>query len=109
MAKIEIEKAELNELLRQNEELKADFMALRGGVIKIMDFMGLIDPKTQGIKAEIESGEESFVPGMIKSLGNLTVMLAKASTPFVGVKAKEELGQKFIFIHELIPLINKHQ
>ena len=61
---IEISKFELIELLKQNEELKADILILKGGVISVMDLMGLIDKETNLIKAAIESGEESFNRGI---------------------------------------------
>lgn len=107
---MEISRAELKELLTQNEEQKADIKILKKGVTSVMDLMGLIDKETSLIKPEIESGEESFIPGMLKSLGDVVTLLTRASAPkwMGGEKAKEQLGLKFSFIQEVLPLIKKY-
>jgi hypothetical protein len=94
------------QLLEAQEERKI----LKSAVIKIMDLMGLIDPQTNKMREEIASGDESFVPGMLKSLGDVVQLLMKSNAPkmFGGEKAKEQLAQKFDFIAPLLPIINKY-
>jgi hypothetical protein len=106
-----VDRAELKEILNQNESMKKDIKVLKTGVTSVMDLMGLIDKKTGLIKPEIESGEESFIPGMLKSLGDVVTLLTRASAGrwFGGDKAKEELGNKFSFIQDLLPIIKKYQ
>ncbi len=108
---ITIDREQLEQLVAKNEELKADIVAMRGGIISIMDFMGLIDPKTRNLKEEIEKGEESFIPSMLKGLGNVVTLLTNAGRPhwLGGAKYKEQLAKKFQFIQDLIPVVKKYQ
>jgi hypothetical protein len=98
-------------LLNQLDEANAERKILKSSVIKIMDLLGLIDKETGGLKQEIVSGEESFVPSMLKALGDVVSMLTKSSVPSWmggGDKAKQALADKFYFIQELLPIINKY-
>ncbi|MBS1647364.1 MAG: hypothetical protein JST67_08485 [Bacteroidetes bacterium] len=108
--KIEIEKQELETLIKVNEDFKQEIEILKESVIKIMDVMGLIDKETGKMREEIASGEESFVPSMLKSLGDIITLLTKSQMPkfFGGEKAKDELLEKFSFIKKMLPIINKH-
>lgn len=107
---ITIEREKLDFLLTEFEESKKERDVLKRSATKIMDMFGLIDKESGKMKPEIASGEESFVPGMIKSLGDIVLLLTKsnAGSWFGGNKAKEELEKKFDFIQELLPIINKH-
>ena len=108
---IQIEKEKLNFLLTQFEESQAEQKILKNAAIKIMSLMGLIDPETNKMKPEIASGEENFIPGMLKSLTDVVALLTKSNLPgFMGGgdKAKQQLAEKFDFIKELLPIINKH-
>ena len=108
---INIEKARLNTLLNELAESEKEKTLLKNAVVNIMSLMGLIDKNTGKMKEEIASGEESFIPGMLKSLSDVVALLTKSSLPkFMGGgdKAKEELATKFSFIQELLPIINKY-
>lgn len=76
----------------------------------IMDLFGFIDNETGKMKPEIISGEESFIPGMLKSLGDVTTLLMSAKTPFKSMreKAEQKLAEKFSFVKDLIPLLQKY-
>lgn len=109
--KIEIEEEKLKMLLEQNEEYKKEHAILKNSAVSIMGMFGIMDQNTQKMKPEIASGEQSFIPGMLKSLGDLTALLMKANAPRWmggGKQAEEELAQKFSFIKDLLPIINKH-
>lgn len=97
-------------LQQELKEAQDERAILKKSVIKIMDLMGLIDPATGKMKEEIASGEESFVPGMLKALGDVVMLLTKSSAPkmFGGDKAKAQLVEKFDFIAALLPIINKY-
>jgi hypothetical protein len=111
MVKIEIEESKLTDLLNKLDDANAERKILKSSVIKIMDLLGLIDKETGGLKEDIASGEESFVPSMLKALGDVVSMLTKSSLPSFmggGDKAKQALTDKFYFIQELLPIINKY-
>lgn len=109
--KIEIERERLTTLLNQLDEADQERQILKGATIKIMSLMGLINPETGTMKEEIASGEESFIPGMLKSLSDVVALLTKSNLPAFmggGDKAKDALAEKFGFIKELLPIINKY-
>jgi hypothetical protein len=107
---IQISESKLRILLARNEEAEHEIKILKGSAISIMDLMGLIDKDTQTVKPEIASGEESFIPGMLKSLTEVVSLLTMAQMPkkLGGAKAEEKLAVKFAFVKELVPVINKH-
>ncbi|MBA2610543.1 MAG: hypothetical protein H0U95_01135 [Bacteroidetes bacterium] len=98
------------ELLTELNECKAERAVLKKSVIEIMNLMGLIDPATGKMREEVATGEESFMPGMLKALGDTITLLTKASAPewMGGLKYKEQLAAKFAFIAPLLPIINKY-
>ena len=107
---VTILKEQLNSLLNQLDDANSERKVLKSSVMQIMDFIGLIDRKTSKLKEEIASGEESFIPSMLKALGDVMGLLTKSSMPKIlgGEKAKQELADKFAFIQELLPIINKY-
>lgn len=106
---ITIHKEQLNSLLTQLDDANNERKVLKSSVMQIMDFIGLIDKNTGTLKEEIASGEESFIPSMLKALGDVMGLLTKSSMPFsLGKKAKEDLANKFAFIQDLLPIINKY-
>jgi hypothetical protein len=101
-------------LLKENNIKIAEADAERQVLIKIafeiMNLFGYIDPKTGKMKPEVLSGEESFIPGMLKSLGDVTSLLIGAKNPFKSLaqKNKDKLQEKFAFVQILIPLLQKY-
>lgn len=109
----EVEKIET--LLNKNQVLKeqaaeynADILALRDCVNDILRLMGLFDEETQSIKEDIKTGEESFIGPVLKSLGDVTVLLTQSKMPVFGKKYEEKLVQKFSFIKRVLPLVEKY-
>ncbi len=100
----------LKKLIELLQEKTADEKELKECVLKIMGILGVIDEKTGKIKPEIASGEESFIPGLFKSIGSIMSLFMKAQAPaFMGGKeAEEEIKTKFSFISKIIPIITKH-
>lgn len=107
---ISISEQKLRILLERKAEAEAEIVILKGSAICIMDLMGLIDKETNTVKSEIASGEESFIPGMLKSLTDVVALLTQANLPkFLGGEtAQAKLAEKFSFVKDLVPLINKH-
>lgn len=109
---INIPMDEYKDLLKNLKESEEERAVLKASVIKIMELMGLIDPATGKMKEEIASGEESFIPGMLKALSDVVSLLTKSSVPSWmggGAKAKKQLADKFDFIAPLLPIINKYK
>lgn len=105
---IQVPEQELQDLLKQNKDFKADKEVLHDCIVKIMDLLGIVDPATGKVKEEIVSGEESFIPSLLKSVGDLMSLMTQSTIPLIGKKAKVKLEEKFDFIKTLIPIIQKH-
>lgn len=99
------EKKRLDDLLKENA---ADVAELRNVVISILKLLGIWDDKTNAVKAAIKSGEESYLPNILKGLGEVTMLAGQAQIPVIGKKAEQKLVEKFHFLKNLIPIIEKH-
>jgi hypothetical protein len=107
---MEISVEEFEGLISQLEEAKKEKEALYNIALNIMKLMGLIDPATNKLKADIASGEESFFPNILQALREVVALLLKAQMPkwAGGESAEKEIQEKFYFIKELMPLIEKY-
>jgi hypothetical protein len=103
-----VEKNQLTNLLNQNAEYKKDVVELKECIISVLRLMGLLDETTKTLKAEIKSGEESYFSPILKSLSDVVKLLTLSQLPIVGKKHEEQLVQKFSFIKQILPLIEKH-
>lgn len=99
------EKKRLDELLKENE---ADVAELKNVVVSILQLLGIWDEKTNAVKASIKSGDESYLPSILKGLGDVIALAGQAQIPIIGKKAEARLVEKFHFLKNLIPIIEKH-
>lgn len=79
--------------------------------ITIMKLFGMVEKGQKKIKPEILSGEESFVPGMLSSLADVSGLLIKVKLSVTeNQKKKNEtaLAEHFSFLKDLIPLVQKY-
>lgn len=115
---------EITQLIETSEKLKADLECAEAELavaqkerqdlyevgIGVMNFMGVLDPATNKLRAELASKEESPFPYILKSLGSVTTLVMKAQAPkfMGGAQAEKELNEKFGFVTKLIELVSKH-
>jgi len=100
----------LNKLLSLIEEKTQDEKDLKECVLKVMGVLGVLDEKTQKIKAEIASGEDNFMPHMLKSIARISGLFMKSQSPswMGGDTAKAQIKEEFSFVEKIIPIIQKH-
>lgn len=102
---------QLKHLLEQLAEAKADRKILYEVGVSIMILFGYADPKTRQPIPEIVSGEESWMPGMLKSLSDIIGKLTKAKlavTKNQKERYQTELAETFAFVKDFMPLITKY-
>lgn len=102
---------QLKSLLAQLEEAKQERKILYDIALSIMVLLGYADAKTRKPIPEIISGEESWMPGMLKSLADVMGLLTKtkfAITDNQKKKYEAELAEKFAFVKNLMPLMQKY-
>ena len=97
---------QLEGLLKRLEDYKNDINELHNCISSVLDVMGIYDPETKDIKKAIKTGEESYFKYILRALKDTVVLLTQSK---MGLKSSEkELLQKFAFIKNIIPLIEKH-
>jgi hypothetical protein len=104
-------KHQLNTLLAQLQDAKNDRETLVNIAIEIMILFGYVDPNTRKVKPEIATGEESWMPGMLKSLADVMGTLTKskfAVTKKQKAECEAELAKKFAFVSNLMPILTKY-
>lgn len=103
-----IDKSQLQSLLNQIKENKADILEFKSCVLSILSLMGLLDEKTETLKESIKTGEEGYFGPILKSLSEVISLLGQAQIPIIGKKAEAKLVQKFAFIKNILPIVEKH-
>lgn len=103
-----ITEAEKNRIQAVLDENKADVDELRNVVVSILKLLGIWDEKTNSVKNSIKTGQESYLPSILKGLGDVTMLAGQAQIPVIGKKAEAKLLEKFHFLKNLIPIIEKH-
>jgi hypothetical protein len=75
----------------------------------IMGLFGFLDENGKPDQ-KIISGEESWIPGLLKSLGDVMVMLTAAKMGTENMKKRniEKLKEKFGFVKDFLPLMQKY-
>lgn len=102
---------QLKSLLEQLQEAKEERKILYDIALSIMVLLGYADAKTRKPIPEIINGEESWMPGMLKSLADVMGLLTKtkfAITDNQKKKYEAELAEKFAFVKNLMPLMQKY-
>lgn len=107
-----VKKPELEETIRlikhykaENQTQKLEIDALKDVVVDVIKLLGLYDEKTKSIKAEVREGK-GFIMPIIKSLKDVGFLLAQSKMGFPG--AEKELLEKFAFIKNILPLVDKY-
>ncbi len=107
-----VKKPELDETIRlikqyksENATQKQEIDALKDTVIDVIKLLGLYDPVTKTIKAEVREGKGVFGP-IIKSIKDISFLLVQAKMGFPNAEA--EILEKFAFIKNVLPLVDKY-
>ena len=87
------------ELKKHNAEMRSDLSSFKKAIAGILNVLGLLDSNTGTIKESIQKGEESYLKHIGKALTSVMsdIML----------KREKKLAERFSFIQNVIPLINK--
>lgn len=96
----------LEKLMEQNLEMKEDAKLLYETIIKVLESVGLAD---NGIikKQAFETGG-SALKQLLKEVPEIIRLGLQASVPRMGEGAKKELTERFGYVSELLPIINKY-
>lgn len=90
------------------KEFKGDVDELKKVIISILTILGIWDEKTNAIKATLKSGEDGYIPTILKGVGDIMALAAQSQVPLIGKKAEKKLHEKFSFLENFIPLMEKH-
>lgn len=106
-----ITQQELDAILSENAEFKQDNETLKRVAFGIMKILNLVDengkPKPE-LMTKDEEEKENVMPHILKGIGDTMALLTQASIPVLGRSAKKKLAERFAFITEFIPIIEKH-
>jgi len=100
-----VPKNQLQALVDQLKEQKADIQELKNVVIAVLKLMGLYDEATGTIKESVRSGEEGYFKYIIKALKDVLWLMLQAKA---SKEAEKELAEKFAFIKTLLTIIPKY-
>ena len=95
----------IEQLTAKLNEKDSDLEEMKKVIISVLDLLGLLDETKTTIRAEIQSGEESYFKYILKALNSTIMLITKAQ---FSKGAQAELEQKFSFIKNLLPVINKY-
>lgn len=96
---------ELAELLTQNEVLKGDIMLLRSSVMKTLSVLGMTTDDGQNIKPELKDKSQNPLKIILKGAWKVMSLFGEAK---FSKAAEREIGEKFNFLDEAIPVIEKY-
>lgn len=99
-------KTQLDSLLNILADYKKDIAELHTCIVAVLDLMGLYDHQTHDIKEGIKTGKDSYFKYILRALGDVVSLLTQAKLGFKG--AEQEILEKFAFIKNILPLIEKH-
>ena len=94
-------------LVKEKLVAEAERKALFGLALNICDVLGVLD-ENKKIRAGIVNGEDNVLKYVLGSLTGLMSDFATAQIPGVGRKAKERIEQRFAFLKEIVPIIQKY-
>lgn len=103
---VQVKKAELEMLIQQKNEQDKEIAILKNSIIKLMEILGIAENGVMNKK--ILTGEEPFMGPLLGSLGHITRLMVQSEMPIVGKRAAKEIEEKFHFIKELLPVIEKY-
>lgn len=86
-------------------EKESDLAEMKKVIISVLDLLGILNDEKTTIRAEIQSGDESYFKYILKALNSTIMLMTKAQ---FSKGAEKELAEKFAFIKNLIPVINKY-
>lgn len=95
----------IESLTQQLSEKEADLAEMKSVIISVLDLLGILNEEKTTIRAEIQSGEESYFKYILKALNSTIMLITKAQ---FSSGAQKEMAEKFAFIKNLIPIINKY-
>jgi hypothetical protein len=95
-------------LEKENTELKAEAQEIIKVVMQIVGVLGLLDESGTKVKAELLNGEEGVFSLLLSSLSDIIGLITKSKMPMIGARYEKQLEQKFAFVKEILPLIQKY-
>lgn len=104
---VPVPKSLLEAMVKQGEETRIETEILYNTCISIMALLGLVDSDGR-VKSEVLSGEESWLPCVLKGAKDIVSLLLQMKIPGIGKKAEAELIEKFKFLKEVMPLVEKY-
>lgn len=92
----------------ENKQLKKEIAEVINLVRRIIGVLGLLDEKTNAIKPELLSGEESPLGLLMEALSGIVALITKSKMPVIGKKYEKELEEKFAFVKDIVPIVEKY-
>lgn len=105
---VSIPETQLEELIKQNEDLKKDVVLFRTCIMKFCAVLGVATADGSKIKPEIVNGNDSVIGCIMKSAGDILLLFGQTTMPGLKGRAEKKIKEKFSFFEEALPLIDKY-
>lgn len=100
--------SKISELQKHNGELQTEIDEVIKLVRQIIGVLGLLDESGKTIKAELLSGDESVFSLLLTSLSDIIGLITKSKMPIIGQRYEKKLEEKFSFVKDIVPIVQKY-